>query len=74
MAVIDGSKFKGGENTRDKKSFTKASLKKRMEQLEASIERYLQALDTADRHEGEVAQAKSVQKLKRTRSSPCASG
>ena len=31
-----------------------------MEQLEASIERYLAAVETADRHEGEVAQAKSV--------------
>ena len=35
-------------NTRDK-SFTKASLKKRMEQLEASIGRYLAELDRADR-------------------------
>ncbi len=58
VAAIDGSKFKA-VNTRDK-SFTKASLRKRMEQLEASIDRYLQALETADRHEGEVAQAKSV--------------
>jgi transposase len=58
VAAIDGSKFKA-VNTRDK-SFTKASLKKRMERLEAGIDRYLQALDTADRREGEIAQAKSV--------------
>ena len=31
-----------------------------MEQVEASIERYLSALETADRQEGELAQAKSA--------------
>ena len=31
-----------------------------MEQIEASIDRYLSALETADRQEGEVAQAKGV--------------
>ena len=31
-----------------------------MEQVEASIERYLSALETADRQEGEVAEAKSA--------------
>jgi transposase len=58
VAAIDGSKFKA-VNTRDK-NFTKAKLKKRMDQVEASIERYMAALETADRQEGEVAQAKSV--------------
>jgi hypothetical protein len=58
VAAIDGSKFKA-VNTRDK-NFTKAKLKKRMEQVEASIERYMAALETADRQEGEMAQAKSV--------------
>jgi transposase len=58
VAAIDGSKFKA-VNTRDR-NFTKAKLKKRMEQVEASIERYMAALDTADRQEGELAQAKSV--------------
>ncbi len=58
VAAIDGSKFKA-VNNRDK-NFTKAKLKKRMEQVEASIARYLQALDTADRQEGEIAEAKSV--------------
>ncbi len=58
VAAIDGSKFKA-VNTRDK-NFTKAKLKKRMEQVEASIERYMSALATADRQEGELAQAKSV--------------
>jgi transposase len=58
IAAIDGSKFKA-VNNRDK-NFTKTKLKKRMEQVEASIARYLQALDTADRQEGEVAEVKSV--------------
>ena len=58
VAAIDGSKFKA-VNARDK-NFTRAKLKKRMEQVEASIENYLAALDTADRQEGELAQARSV--------------
>ena len=44
-------------NARDK-NFTRAKLQKRMEQVEASIERYLSALETADRQEGELAAAK----------------
>jgi transposase len=58
VAAIDGSKFKA-VNARDK-NFTKAKLKKRMDQVEVSIERYMAALETADRQEGELAQAKSV--------------
>jgi len=58
VAAIDGSKFKA-VNARDK-NFTRAKLKKRMEQVEASIERYLSALETADRQEGEVAEAKAA--------------
>ena len=58
IVAIDGSKFKA-VNTRDK-NFTRASIKRRMEQVEASIDRYLAALATADRHDGEVAQQKSV--------------
>src|SRR5258708_2353149 len=58
VAAIDGSKFKA-VNTRDK-NFTKGKLKKRMEQVEASIEHYMAALETADRQEGELAQARSV--------------
>jgi hypothetical protein len=58
VAAIDGSKFKA-VNGRDK-NFTKAKLKKRMDQVEASIERYMAALETADRQEGDLAQAKSA--------------
>ena len=58
VAAIDGSKFKA-VNARDK-NFTRAKLQKRMEQVEASIARYLSALETADRQEGELAEAKSA--------------
>jgi transposase len=57
VAAIDGSKFKA-VNARDK-NFTRAKLKLRMDQVEASIERYMSALETADRQEGETAPAKS---------------
>src|ERR1700739_1342486 len=57
VAAIDGSKFKA-VNTRDK-NFTKGKLKKRMDQVEASIEHYMAALETADRQEGELAHARA---------------
>ncbi len=47
--AIDGSKFKA-VNTRDK-NFTRAKMKRRMEQVEESVERYLHQLDSADRQE-----------------------
>jgi transposase len=58
VAAIDGSRFKA-VNTRDK-NFTRASIQRRMEQVETSIERYLGMLETADRQEGELAEAKAV--------------
>jgi transposase len=58
VAAIDGSKFKA-VNTRDK-NFTRASIQRRMEQVGASIERYMSLLETADRREGELAQPKSA--------------
>ena len=57
LAAIDGSKFKA-VNARDR-NYTQAKLKKRMDQVEASIARYMAAMETADRQEGELAQAKS---------------
>ena len=48
-----GSKFKA-VNNRDK-NFTMAKVAKRMEQVDASIVRYLAALDPADRDESDVA-------------------
>src|SRR5437867_2928563 len=58
VIAIDGSRFKA-VNTRDK-NYTHGAIARRMEQVEASIARYLSALDTADRQEGEVAEAKSA--------------
>jgi transposase len=45
--AIDGSKFKA-VNSRDQ-NFTRTKVAKRLEQIEASIERYLSGLETADR-------------------------
>ncbi len=47
VVAIDGSKFKA-VNNRDK-NFTPHKLEQRMKQIDESIERYLNALDTADR-------------------------
>src|SRR4030081_2522521 len=58
VIAIDGSRFKA-VNTRDK-NYTHGGIERRMEQVESSIARYLSALDTADRQEGEVAEAKSA--------------
>ena len=44
--AIDGSKFKA-VNNRDK-NFTRAKMKRRLAEVEASIERYLSELDSAD--------------------------
>lgn len=54
LVAIDGSKFKA-VNNRDR-NFTSAKLQRRMEEIESSINRYLVALDTADRQEPKVAQ------------------
>jgi transposase len=57
IVAIDGSKFKA-VNNRDR-NFTSAKLKRRMEEIESSIHRYLTSLDSADRHEPAIAQAKT---------------
>ena len=58
VVAIDGSKFKA-VNNRDK-NFTMAKVVKRMEQVDASIVRYLAALDRADRDESDVAEARTT--------------
>jgi len=58
VIAIDGSKFKA-VNNRDK-NFTVAKVGKRMEQVDASIERYLAALDRADREESDVTEARTT--------------
>src|SRR3979411_1617069 len=57
VVAIDGSKFKA-VNNRDK-NYTVAKVTGRMEQVNASIARYLKALDQADREESDIAEAKS---------------
>lgn len=57
LVAIDGSKFKA-VNNRDR-NFTSAKLQRRMEEIESSINRYLIALDTADRQEPAVAHVRS---------------
>ena len=57
VVAIDGSKFKA-VNNRDK-NFTVHKVKKRIEQVEASIARYLTALERADRQDDDVAEAKT---------------
>jgi len=57
IVAIDGSKFKA-VNNRDK-NFTVAKVAKRMEQIDASIARYLATLDRADRDESDVTEDKA---------------
>jgi transposase len=58
LVAIDGSKFKA-VNNRDR-NFTSAKLKRRMEEIESSINRYLTALDEADKQEPSIAQPKAT--------------
>jgi transposase len=60
--AIDGSKFKA-VNNRDK-NFTRAKVDRRRAQIEDSISRYLQQLDTADRHEPSEALSAKITRLK----------
>jgi len=58
LVAIDGSKFKA-VNNRDR-NFTSAKLKRRMEEIESSISRYLTALDAADRQEPTASEPNAV--------------
>ena len=55
--AVDGSKFKA-VNARER-NYTPNVVRRRMEQAEASVQRYLAALDTADRQEEETARART---------------
>ncbi len=59
--AIDGSKFKA-VNTRDK-NFTRGKVKRRMEQIEESVDRYLHQLDSADRQEPSRARKMTTERL-----------
>ena len=60
--AIDGSKFKA-VNNRDK-NFTRAKMDRRLAQIEESVARYLQQLDTADRQEPSEALKTKTSRLK----------
>ena len=60
--AIDGSKFKA-VNNRDK-NFTRAKMERRMAQIEESVARYLEQLDTADRQEPSEAFTTKTNRLK----------
>jgi transposase len=57
IVAIDGSKFKA-VNNRDM-NFTPAKMKRRLEQIDKSIARYLGQLDSADHEEPSIAEAAS---------------
>jgi len=58
LVAIDSSKFKA-VNNRDR-NFTVAKMKRRLEQIEKSIDRYMAAMDTADLQEPEVTEARKA--------------
>jgi len=58
LVAIDGSKFKA-VNNRDR-NFTRAKMQRRLEQIEASLNRYFGQLDSADREEAALAQLKTA--------------
>ncbi len=58
LVAIDGSKFKA-VNTRDR-NFTMGKVDKRQQQIEQSIQRYLDALETADRTHPAELEAKTA--------------
>src|SRR5436853_4517522 len=60
--AIDGSKFKA-VNNRDR-NFTRAKMERRLAQIEESVARYLQQLDTADRQEPSEALKTKTSRLK----------
>ena len=60
--AIDGSKFKA-VNNRDK-NFTRAKMERRVAQIEESVARYLEQLDTADRQEPSEAFTTKTNRLK----------
>ena len=58
LVVIDGSKFKA-VNNRDR-NFTRAKMKRRLAQIEASLDRYFEQLEQADREESSITDVKTV--------------
>lgn len=61
--AVDGSRFKA-VNTRDK-NFTPGAIRRRMEQVDAGIERYLGQLEAADRHEDGATEPRAMRLTER---------
>ena len=59
--AIDGAKFKA-VNARDR-NFTRAKMKRRLEQIEDSVRRYLHQLDSADRQDASLARDTKIERL-----------
>ena len=59
--AIDGSKFKA-VNSRGR-NVTRGKMKRRLQEIEKKVERYLQQLDTADRQEPSVARTNKKTRL-----------
>jgi transposase len=59
VAAIDGSKFKA-VNNRDR-NYTAAKVETRIEQVGASIQRYLARLEQADREDSDIPEARTAQ-------------
>jgi transposase len=57
IVAVDGSKFKA-VNNRDR-NFTGGKVRARMQQIDESIARYLAAMETADRTQSDVAEART---------------
>ena len=58
LVAIDGSRFKA-VNNRDR-NFTKAKVKRRIEAINKSLDRYLDQLESFDRQEREIPKAKTA--------------
>jgi transposase len=58
IVAIDGSKFKA-VNAHDR-NFTRAKLDKRMQQIDQCIDHYLTEMDTADRQQSDVTEARAT--------------
>jgi transposase len=63
MVAVDGSRFRA-VNARDR-NFTPVTIRRRMEQVDASIQRYLGMLDTADRQDGEAGELRTARLTER---------
>ena len=58
FVAIDGSKFRAVNNRN--RNFSKAKLKKRLQQIDESVARYLGEIASTDRREGEAATSKTI--------------